>query len=199
MIRFIGLFLLMLIFISCNGKKEEVIDLSERIPKSERDYDSNDTLDTVDLFKKDLISFQMLDPNIQSVKKIEERAFIDRFRPKTSEKYTLYYQNQGDSLNYARWTFADSSKTKSAFFNWMDHHEVAYFGSEERILKEAFTMVYSDTLILIISGSLDSRSWRNLLDEKELVKEKDYLIEQRKYGKAKWYRRTEKEFKLLQE
>ena len=72
MIRFIGLFLLMLIFISCNGKKEEVINLSERIPKSERDYDSNDTLDTVDLLKKDLISFQMLDPNIQSVKKREE-------------------------------------------------------------------------------------------------------------------------------
>lgn len=199
MYRIVALFVSLLILVSCSEKKEKVINFSDQIPKSERDYDVVDTLDTVDLLKKELIAFQSLDANIQSLRKVEERAFIDRFRPKTSEKFTLFYKNQADSVHYGRWTFADSTKTKSAFYNWMDHQEIAYFGSQERILKEAFTMIYSDTMILMVSGAVNNREWRKIFEEKELIKEKDYLIEQRKYGNAKWYQRTEKEFKLLQE
>ena len=197
MFRFLTIISILFLLISCNGKKEEVIDLSDRIPKSDRNYDEVDSSQSDPISKQFLPEFKELWPETDSLRLIGKREFIDRFRPASSQKFTLF--QQGDSLHYMRWSFEDSVKTKNAFYNWLDHKRIDYFGSEEVIQKEAFSMLYADTVILFVSGKFDLENWRETLEEKEIISEGDVLIEQKKYGRAKWYRLTEEELKPITE
>lgn len=172
--------------------------MSDRQPKSKRNYDQADSLgNNADQEKLYLERFQKWTPGVQRIRRIDEPMFIDRFRPSSSEKFAVYFGE--DSLHFMRWGFKDSIKTKSAFYNWMDDNDVSYFGAPEAIEKQAFSMIYSDTLLLIVSGAVDFKEWRKVFEEEELLPERSYLIEQRRYGKARWYERIEEKYKEITE
>ena len=201
MFRIVVVFIGILILSSCSQKEEKVIDLSDRIPKSKRNYDLKDSvISTSDSSQFYLARFKPIFPEVEQVKKIDENFLIDRFRPKSSEKVMLYFNGLEDSVQFTKWRFEYATFTKSAFYNWLDHEEVSYFGANENIMNEAFSMVYSDTIILMVSGVFDHRSWRKVAEENKWLKEGAYLLEQRSRSKAKWYQFTEEEeFKEIHE
>lgn len=201
MLRLVVVFLGILLLSSCSQKEEKVIDLSDRIPKSKRNYDYKDSVETInDSSQIYLAKFKLIFPEVERAKKIEDSFLIDRFRPKSSEKFMLYFNGMQDSVQFTKWSFRDSTVTKSAFYNWLDHEDVPYFGANENITKEAFSMVYSDTILLTISGTVDHKMWRRISEENKWLKEGAYLLEQRSRSKAKWYQFTEEEeFKEIHE
>ena len=187
---------LLLVLASCGDRKEKVIDLSERTPKSQRNYDEVDSSKVEDSLAAPLRRYQSWFPEVSSIKSLDQRNFLERFQPVSTEKYIWYLKN-GDSLEYLRLVFADSVYTKSAFFNWLDRSGTSYFGANEAIQRDPFAMLYADTVILRLSGAIDFKKWEALFEEKEWMVEGDYWIKQRKFGKAQWFVRQEDEFKAL--
>ncbi|MDB2657495.1 hypothetical protein N9Y60_05490 [Crocinitomicaceae bacterium] len=187
--------LLLLVIASCQERKEKVIDISEHTPQSDHDYNNVDTIQT-DSIEGTLTRFQNMYSEIAQVRESDARNFLERFRPDSSENY-IWYLADGDSLSYQRTVFKDSTKTKSAFFNWMDHEDISYFGANERIDREAMAILYTDTMILILKGDVDLKFWEEFFIEEEWMDEGDYWIKQRKFGKAQWFVREEDEFKDL--
>jgi len=198
MLKILGGIAILWACFACESEPKKVIDFSSKIPKSTRNYDSIPS----DENGADSISrrfpYRSMFGEIKEIKAIESAEFIDRFRPVSTEKYTLFFDGQ-DSLQFMRWTFKDSMKTKSAFYNWLDHYEVAYFGSKENILKPSFSLLYSDTAIVLLTGVGNFKEWRTKITEKEWLGENDCLIEQRKQGKARWYQWKAEEFIEIQE
>lgn len=184
--------MLVLLLVGCGEKKEKVIDLNKRIPKSSKDYDKPDTNAVLDENEKALQHYKELLPELSAISPITERSFVERFHPDATEKWAFHLE-EGDSVSYMRWKFNDSTRCKSAFYNWLDDEDVSYFGAKEPIQRDAFTMLYSDTLILMISGDVDAKFWRNWLEEREWIGDGDYLLEQRKYGKTRWFQRQDDE------
>ena len=196
MTRFVFYISLLLVFTSCNEeKKEKVINISDRAPKSKREHFDLDTT-RMDPLYPILIRFRDVHENLVRIRESDERSFLERFRPDSIENY-VWYLKDGDSLTYQRTVFKDSVKTKSAFFNWMDHEDVSYFGANERINKEATAILYTDTMILILTGAVNLKYWEEFFVEEEWMEEGDYWIKQRKFGKAQWFVREEDEFKDL--
>lgn len=198
MLKFVGAIAILLLCFACESEQKKVIDLSAKIPKSTRNYDSipadENGLDSVSR----TFPYRSVFAEIKEIKANESSEFIDRFRPVSTEKYTLFFEGQ-DSLQFMRWTFKDSMKTKSAFYNWLDHYEVAYFGSKENILKPAFSLLYSDTAIVLLTGLGNFKEWRTKIIEKEWLGENDCLIEQMKQSKARWYQWKAEEFIEIKE
>ncbi len=195
MIRFVFI-VLIVVLAACEQKKEKVIDLSERTPQSSRDYDEVDTVQVVDTLAAPLKKFQSWFPEVSSIQISDERNFLERFQPVSKEKF-VWYLEDGDSLTYMRLVFSDSTYTKSAFYNWLDRTGTSYFGANENIQKDPFAMLYTDTVLLTLSGAIDFKKWEAFFDEKEWLDEGDYWIKQRKFGKAHWYVREEDELKDL--
>lgn len=173
-----------------------MINISDRTPKSDRNYDAPDTTQRVDSTEIDLKRFQRWNPEISRVRALERRHFLERFQPEKSEKF-VWYLNNNDSLEYERYVYSDSIVTKSAFYNWLDRTGMSYFGADEAIQNEAFAILYTDTVLLRLSGSLDFKFWENLFEEQDWMDEGDYWIKQRKYGRAKWFVLKEDKLKEL--
>lgn len=190
--------LLIFLLISCGEKQQKVIDISERTPKSSRDYDNKDSLEVRDTLASQLSAFQSWYPEVVSIRISDQRIFLERFQPLRTDKYVWYFEN-GDSLQYMRLVFSDSIYTKSAFYNWLDRSGTSYFGANENIQNDPFAMMYTDTVILKLSGAIDFKKWETILDEQEWMDEGDYWIKQRKFGKAKWFVRKDEELKDLTE
>lgn len=196
MTRFVFYILLLLVFTSCQEKeKEKVINISERAPKSNREQFDMDTtrMDPIQLI---FSQFRNVHEDLVRMRESDERSFLERFRPDSIENY-VWYLRDGDSLTYQRTVFKDTTKTKSAFFNWMDHEDISYFGANERINKEATAILYTDNMILVLSGAVDLKYWEEFFVKEEWLEEGDYWIKQRKFGKAQWFVRVEDEFKDL--
>lgn len=187
----------LILLVACTSKKKEVINLSDRIPKSERDY-SVDSVDSVvdDQVMREL--FQGEEWSYLNWHAFENNQFLDRFGADRTDKYVIY-TSLSDSLTFSQWTFKDSLKTKSAFFNWMDTEEIDYFGAPKAIQKEPLWMYYGDTSILLLSGSIQFKDWRKLFEEQKRLNEGDYIIEQRKYGRARWYQWRKDKLEELKE
>lgn len=189
-------FIALFIFLSsCGDRKQEIIDMSERTPQSKRNYDDLDTAN-VNLSDGILAEFQQWNPEIIDYRPSKERNFLERFRPDSTDNY-VWYLSDDDSLKYQRTVFKDSVKTKSAFYNWMDHEEISFFGANERISKEPLAILFTDTMILMLKGNVDLDYWEDFFLEEKWMAEGDYWITQKKYGKAQWFVHEDDEFKNL--
>lgn len=194
--KYIAFISILLILASCGSKDVKVIDLSDEIPTSKRNYDEVDTAVVVDSNLVELERFQRWNPKVTAIRTLERRSFLERFQPKKAEKFVLFMED-GDSMEYERMVFNDSIHTKSAFYNWLDHSGMAYFGANERIQRESFAMLYTDTVILQLSGAIDFKFWEQHFEDQKWMDEGDYWIKQRKYGKARWFVFQEEKLKDL--
>jgi hypothetical protein len=195
--RFTLFFLILLsVAFSCQENKTKVIDISERTPKSDRDYEDRDSVEVSYTLAGQLATFQSWIPAVDSIRMNEEKHFLMRFQPVRSDNFVLYLAS-GDSLHYDRWVYPDSVITNSAFYNWLDRTGLSYFGAKENISKEAFAMLLTDTVLMRLNGFVDFNMWESLIEDQDWMNEGDYWIKQRKFGKAQWYVRKEDEFKKL--
>lgn len=177
---------------SCAEPKEEVIDMNEIIPRSERysedkaEVKEDDTLHG--LF--DLETAKKIGLSVSKVSVSEETMFPDRFNPRSQTKLLLTADQT--SIFWGQWVYKDSLKTMNALFNWMD-----CFGEKCKAVKylestsfqsDAMLMFVNDTSITYISADqkLDENQWQMYLEEKYGLDQWDIVVVQRKQRKASW-------------
>ena len=179
--------MLLILISACTNKEEVIVDASDIIPHSKRDYDAiRDTSDEPDLItdlKNQFITNGIL---IDSLNIIKTKLFPDRVGPLSSEKYTLLAD--GNSVEYHKWTFSDSSKTINAFYNWVDMFKVDHLGDEVNMQREQMFILVGDTNLVYISGTGQSaKKWLDYHKAIGLDENWNYLIEQMLGGRARWF------------
>jgi len=184
-----------LILTSCGGGKEEVVDLDDIIAGSDRySEDSLNVKNEID--PKDTLALKLREFNdngveVKEIIALTDNYFPDRFGPITSEKYEL--QSEGNTFRFVQWIFEDSTKTMNAFFNWMDcfgEKCKSIFIGEERVFQSnPFQILVNDSTLIFIEGieSFDFKIWETYFEKQAYPLDWNYVIEQRKRGKAHWF------------
>jgi hypothetical protein len=189
----VSLFVLFLLF-SCGQKpKEEVLDMEDIIPQSDR-YKEGVTTDP----KKDTVDLGfdiwLADKSgivVMEVDKHEEPMFVDRFQPKSMLKVDL--TTKTETLFFGQWTFKDSLKTMNAFYNWIDcfgeNCKSLKYLKETNFQSDPMLIFLNDTSITYISSAsqLDEKKWQKYLSLKNKTALWDLVVVQKKQRKASWY------------
>ncbi len=194
---FIGM---LLVLFSCKEEKKEVLDINDVIPKAERSYDeiedeAQGIFDSIQLKTNEFASANIL---VDSLRFVTKKQFPDRFGTVSSEKYRLF--NADSSILFQKWTYADSSKTMNAFFNWIDcfgkNCDSYKIGEETKIGVTPKLIAVNDTTILMIEGEkINIKQWEDFLSNKGF-ENWHYWIEQKPYRKAEWFTINEEKIKL---
>lgn len=186
--------LVLLITAACGGKKKnEVIDMKDITPHSNRNYDSRETeiVETFD-FGFDQRVADSIGLHVMEIDSVKEPFFVDRFSPRSQTK--VYLQLKEDKILFCQWTFNDSVKTKNAFYNWIDCYgekcKSIHFGQKVNFQKDNFRLFMNDTSMTYISSSLklSTKDWQAYLKSVNGVEQWNLIIEQATRGKAKWMR-----------
>jgi len=191
---------LFFLFTSCGDKEIEVINLNDIIEGSDRYKEDslqveNNTneLDTLSVFLNDFKSHGI---SLNDVGIVDDKYFPDRFGPIETMKFEL--NRDENTFRYIQWKFTDSTKVMNAFFNWMDCYGdkcKSIFIGEERIFQtNPFHLLVNDSVLIFIEGteSFDFKEWENYFEQKGFPLDWNYVIEQRKRGKAHWFSYIEK-------
>lgn len=207
--RYIQLFLALSILLtmhSCGGqKKDNVVDLSDITPSSERYKEGNEKVRSVDtlLFAdslpaiyKGLIDSLQIDYSI--VQKIDSMMFTDRFNAKSNLK--MYWKSANDSVNFFHWNFKDSLKTKTALFNWLDcfgkNCKTIRVGEKVNFQKRTMLLLVNEKNMVFIDSDkkIDHEKWIKLLEEQKFGENWKYIVIQPKKGKASWLKYADEVF-----
>jgi hypothetical protein len=196
--RVLYLIAVLIVVSACSSSEEELVDIHDILPNSERNYNEAETSDVPDPNEQLLIDFLSVLPELKAVEVGTDRHFIDRFEADTSYNYRLI--GETDSLIYREWLFKDSIKTRSAFFNWIDHAsrgESVVVGTAIRLNNRSFQLLLNDTLIVLIDGAgLEHKEWATYFKDKG-KEDWDFILQQTGKGKAKWYRMKEGKLEVI--
>ncbi len=115
---FAGLFLLL----ACGNQEQEreTVDFEDFLPKSERDYNYDDKEEVEEVGEPIHLAVKLLSEllSLELVQPERGRHFPNRFSYQSHEDYLLIAGN--DTLHYSHWYYADSLRTTTTLFNWMD-------------------------------------------------------------------------------
>lgn len=184
-----------LLLSSCGDKEAEVIDLNDIIEGSDRYNEDSlnvanktDELDTLSIYLKD---FKSNGIEAKQLSAFDDKYFPDRLGPIETKKFEL--ERDDNTFRFVQWTFKDSTKVMNAFFNWIDcfgDNCKSIFIGEERIFQNnPFHLLVNDSTLVFIEGveSFDFKEWENYFEQKGFALDWNYVIEQRKRGKARWF------------
>lgn len=191
------IFMLGLLTVACTSEKEEVKDLSDILPESERDYDQKDTVevDNSDSLKIYQAQFTVLG-SLDSIAAYDEDLFPDRFGPENMEKFQLFFE--GEEVVFVKWIFSDSARVSNALFNWADCFgpkcNSIRIGEEKNLQRNAFQVLANDTSLIYIesSNNFDSRKLDTYFDEQGYELDWNYRLEQSRSGRVRWYNYLDK-------
>jgi len=178
--------------VSCTEEKQEIIDISEIMPGTE--WESEDQgvhLDTLDSLVSIKDRFKDHGISVLSLSIDNSSYFPDRFGPDITEKYELI--TKSDTLKYLKWNYTDSMQVMNSFFNWIDCYgdncRSIYVGEEKSFQKAPMQLYVNDTSLIFITAkhNLDFNLWLNYHKSLGYSSEWNYLIEQRRNGRAKWF------------
>lgn len=186
---------ILVFFSSCGDKENEVIDLNDIIEGSDR---YNEDLTNVDdkASEEDSLSIYLNDFKsngiaVNELTVIDDKYFPDRLGPIATKKFEI--QLNENTFRFVQWTFKDSTKVMNAFFNWIDcfgENCKSIFVGEERVFQtNPFHLLVNDSSLIFIEGieSFDFKEWENYFEQKGFTLDWNYVIEQRKRGKARWF------------
>jgi hypothetical protein len=193
------LFVVLLFLISCNGKKEEIIDFDDLSPdsinkskeivnKSTKKYVFADSLND---FTKQIIDSFAFDKT--QIFEIDTTFFPDRFGAKLSEKW--YLKSEKDSLVFYHWKFSDSIKTFNTFYNWLDCYgstcKSIRVGEKVSFSKRSICFFVENTDLYYIEASnlIDYEKFMQVFDEKDSFKKMKFVVIQKARKKAEWFSR----------
>lgn len=184
--------ILFILFACGEGKKDEVIDMKDITPHSDRDYSQTkkDTVVKVDLGFDTKIADE-LGIQVMEINEIKDPMFPDRFSPKSYKKLAL--QLKADQITFCQWVYKDSLKTMNALFNWLDCFgpkcKSIKYRFSENFQKDHMLIFVNDTSITYFSSTLplDEKSWQQFLEQQNGIEEWDNVIIQKAKRKAAWY------------
>ena len=183
----IGYILFVTLLAACSESKEKIIDASDIIPQSKRDYDKlDDEIEKVDSTRGIRALFNGNGIEVDSLVFSDQKQFPDRVGPKSSEKYKIL--NSNGSFQYYNWSFKDSVKTVNAFYNWLDMFEIDQLGDEVNFQKEPLCIMVGDTSLIFISGSsIALDTWIDYYKALGFDEEWNYLVQQKLGSQARWF------------
>lgn len=172
---------------SCSSKKDEGVEMDDLMPTSNRDYDAEkpieNSIDSTLPIKANFIDHGI---KIDSLTFLNKSQFPDRFETLSSQKYAV--AKDGGQFEYFRWNYSDSVKVMNAFYNWLDAFQVDVVGDEVNFQKEPMLILVGDTSLIYINQNLiNANDWLRFHEETGFDKNWNYLIEQNRSGKARWY------------
>lgn len=193
--------LALLLFCSCEEQKKEVKDINEILPSSSNEYrGDNQESDVPEDQSNYSYMFKEFFPNLNQVLILQDNLFPDRLRPDTSFKYSLFLQE--DTVQFHIWQFKDSTKLKSAFYNWLD-----VFGDKEaellplssiNVQESAFILLLGDTNLVYIENTSDVKNWIQYLNQDFKERKWRSIISQRRKGKTVWYEYIEEKLNKIE-
>ena len=193
--RFIVIFLALLFFsVSCEEKKEDVIDFTDVMQESERYKENDETVPEINLEEDSTFLFQEIFVDngipVNQLSIITQRMFPERFGILSSNKFELIQEN--DTSRYFNWSFKDSVQTMNAFYNWMDHFgekgKSIRVGEEKGLQVNPLIIFVGDTNLIFIEAKskINEKEWEEFFENLG-YKKWHYFLKQRKYGKVKWF------------
>ncbi len=202
-------FIFTLVFSCSDKKKEEVVNLSDLIPSSKR-YKEGDSIvkkeiksisfmDSVPMCYKAM--FDSLKLNHDSIHLIDNDLFADRFPSKS--KFKFYWKNGIDSISFMDWTFKDSLKTSTAFYNLLDCFgpkcKTIEIGSKVSFQKRSLLLLVNEKHMIIIDSDkeIDHLVWLKTFKDQLFGENWKYIVTQPKKGKATWMSLKKEEFKEI--
>lgn len=191
MIKYFAILYFAISLLSCGEKnKDEVLDMSDITPSSERNYDTVAAkIDTIDFGFNSAVANE-LGLNLSSIHFYEDPLFPDRFNPRTTKKLVL--MQEMDSTFYCQWSYRDSVATKNAFYNWIDcfgeRCKSIKMYERANLQKENFVLLMSDTAIVYISSSklLKYADWQAYFEKSYKIEDWKLIMHQGVRGKTNW-------------
>ena len=210
-IKYISIvFLSFTLVFSCSDKKEDdSVNLSDIIPSSKR-YKEGDSIvkkeiktisfmDSVPTCYKAI--FDSLKLNLDSIHSIDIDLFADRFESKS--KFKFYWKNGTDSISFMDWTFKDSLKTTTAFYNLLDCYgpkcKAIAIGSKMSFQKRSLLLLVNEKHMIIVDSDkkIDHLVWLKVFKDQLFGENWKYIVSQPKKGKATWMSLKKEEFKEI--
>jgi hypothetical protein len=186
---------ILVFFSSCRDKENEVIDLNDIIEGSDRynedSLDVENKINETDTLQVYLNDFQSHGIEVKELNYLDDNYFPDRLGPIKTKKFEI--QRDDNTFRYVQWTFKDSTKVMNAFFNWIDcfgENCKSIFIGEERVFQtNPFQLLVNDSTLVFIEGveSFDFKEWESYFEKQGFALDWNYVIEQRKRGKAHWF------------
>lgn len=195
--KYLLIFTLGLLTVACTSEKEDIKDLSDILPESERDYDQKDSIevDDSDTLKTYQAQFEIIG-SLDSISVYDEDLFPDRVGPEKIEKFQLYFEDE--EVIFVKWKFSDSARVSNALFNWSDCFgpkcKSIRIGEEKNLQRDAFQVFANDTVLFYVESSaqLDSRKWDNYFGQQGYKMDWNYRLEQSRSGRVRWFNYLEK-------
>lgn len=179
--KLIGVFFVLFLIFSCSEKQENSVDfneISDREDEKQRTEKQKDL--SVDSEKPEesvfLHAFDSIFPEATWTK-WDTLLFVDRFRPKQTEKWILV--SEKDSLNLSTYNFKDSIQTRNAFFNWLDcfgaKRQNLVVGSMLKVKGRNLQILVNSTSITVVESSRSINQEKLIKSMNHKVKELDYM------------------------
>lgn len=194
-LSFVIVLLILSLFSSCGGEKEEVLDITDVIPGSEN-YKDEVKIDTA-AFIADTLS-KYLDVNLVPELKLIDSKFSpitstmlpERFAAKSFFKIAI--QTSNDSITICQWKYKDSIKTMNAFYNWLDcfgkNCKSLRYREAGKFQKEAMLIFVNDTSITYLSSNrmISPDLWIKYFEKNNKILEWDNIVLQQRGMKSVW-------------
>ncbi|MFN5982695.1 MAG: hypothetical protein ACK46Y_14150 [Fluviicola sp.] len=179
--KLIGVFFVFFLLFSCSEKQENSVDFNEISDRDvEKQRADKQTDNSVDSGKPEesvfLHAFDSIFPKANWMK-WDTLLFVDRFRPKQTEKWILV--SDKDSLNLSTYNFKDSIQTRNAFFNWLDcfgiKRQNLVVGSMLKVKGRNLQILVNSTSITVVESSRSINQEKLIKSMNHKVKELDYM------------------------
>jgi hypothetical protein len=179
--KLIGVLFVFFLLFSCSEKQENSVDFNEISDRDvEKQRADKQTDNSVDSGKPEesvfLHAFDSIFPKANWMK-WDTLLFVDRFRPKQTEKWILV--SDKDSLNLSTYNFKDSIQTRNAFFNWLDcfgiKRQNLVVGSMLKVKGRNLQILVNSTSITVVESSRSINQEKLIKSMNHKVKELDYM------------------------
>jgi hypothetical protein len=179
--KLIGVLFVFFLLFSCSEKQENSVDFNEISDRDvEKQRADKQTDNSVDSGKPEesvfLHAFDSIFPKANWMK-WDTLLFVDRFRPKQTEKWILV--SDKDSLNLSTYNFKDSIQTRNAFFNWLDcfgiKRQNLVVGSMLKVKGRNLQILVNSTSIIVVESSRSINQEKLIKSMNHKVKELDYM------------------------
>lgn len=175
--------------------------MSDIVPTADKEYDPKirDSADSNDSLAILQDQFSELKIKFNSITKVSTRLMADRFGHESDEKYELI--GAGQVLHIYAWRYKDSIHVTNALFNWIDCFgdgcKSIQVGETKNLQNDAFHLYANDEVIIFVESdhAIKTRSIEAYLESVGYEKEWNYVLEQSRSGKVRWFK-FEEEKKL---
>ncbi len=192
-IRSISIFTLVLLISACNSTENEVKDMRDIIPTADGEY-GKDTLshetgvDSLAILQDEFAELGII---FDSINKVSTTLMADRFGHIDDVKYELI--GGGQVLHIYRWTYKDSARVTNALFNWIDcfgpKRKSIQVGESKNLQKDAFHLYANNECMIFVESdhAIKTRSIEDYLASIDIKDDWNYILEQSRNGKVRWY------------